>query len=806
MTSASSNLLNLSYRVGGLHCASCANKVEMMAKKLEGASDVEMNFTSEVLRLSLDTEKTPPSQLESNLEEMGYTATRLFDDDKLTFHVGGLDCASCAAKIEKMANALPGTGGVEVNFTAQTVRLKLDESQTTREVFSDKLAELGYQPRLQTGDEDPLDAEAEADKTPWYRSKAGIHLLITAAIMAVSYGFVLLGSPLADWGFIAATLFGVIPLARKAWAMAKFGEYFSINTLVSLAAIGAICIDEAPEGAAVIIFFLLGEMLEGVAAGKARQGIRALAALAPKTAMLVEGASTREVPAKSLRIGQVVQVGPGARVPADGRIVEGESGLDDSPVTGESIPVFKVPGDGVFAGSINTNATLKVEVEKEASDNTIARIIHMVQEAQGSKAPTARFIDRFSRYYSPMVVAFAVLVAILSPLLFGLEWREGIYRGLALLLIGCPCALVLSVPAAITSAISAGTRHGLLIKGGAALEQLSNVKAVAFDKTGTLTSGKPRITQVIPVKGEREDVLRIAGAVESSSSHPLARAVLSATEAEGIALPEATSAEAIAGKAVAADVDGARHWVSSPKYAASLVTISADTASNISRLEEQGNTVVVLHNEAEPLGFMAIRDEPRSDAADALAELKTNGLNVVMLTGDNARTGGAIGGELGIDVKAELLPQDKQAAVEALRTSGGVAMVGDGINDAPALALADVGIAMGGGTDVAIETADAAILREGVSGVSDLVSLAKATMSNIWVNIGLALGIKALFLVTTLLGKSDLWMAIFADTGATALVTANALRLLGWKPKRATKRNQDGPPAPQPQAVADAAA
>lgn len=787
--------LDLAYRVGGLHCASCANKVEQMATRLDGASDVSMNFTSETLRLRLDPERTKPATLEANLAELGYTATRLQDGDTLAYDIGGLDCASCAAKIEKMATSLPGASNIAVNFAAATLRIDLDENQTSRATLEERLKELGYEPTLQS-DTDDDDAQ-DADQASWHKTASGRHFIITATIIALSYVGVLSGVEAADWGFVIATLFGVWPLAKRAVAMAKFGEYFSINTLVTLAALGAIFIGEAPEGAAVIIFFLLGEMLEGVAAGKARAGIRALAALAPKTAMLVENGTTREVPAKSLRIGQIVQVGPGARVPADGRILTGESGLDDSPVTGESIPVFKAPGDNVYAGSINTSATLTIEVEKEASDNTIARIIHLVQEAQSAKAPTARFIDRFSRYYSPLVVGFAALVAVLPPLVMGWTWHDSLYKGLALLLIGCPCALVLSVPAAITSAISAGTRHGLLIKGGAALEQLAHVKSVAFDKTGTLTNGNPIVTHVLPYDGERADVLRFASAVEASSSHPLARAILTAAETEGTPRLEATEAEAVAGKAVVATVQGRRMWVSSPTYAATMVALP--NPDQITKLEEQGATVVVLHDENRALGLMAIRDEPRTDAAAAISNLKENDVHVVMLTGDNARTAGAIARDLGITVKADMLPHQKQAAIDALHQSGGVAMVGDGINDAPALALADVGIAMGGGTDVAIETSDATILREGVRGVADLIALARATMRNIWTNIGLALGIKALFLVTTLMGISNLWMAIFADTGATALVTANALRLLAWKPTTPPKNDNSGPHMPQPQ-------
>jgi Cd2+/Zn2+-exporting ATPase len=446
-------------------------------------------------------------------------------------------------------------------------------------------------------------------------------------------------------------------------------------------------------------------------------------------------------------------------------------------------------GDKVYAGSINEGGVLSVEVQRAAADNTIARIIHMVEEAEGSKAPTARFIDRFSRVYTPGVVAVSALVAVLPPLLMGGEWHTWLYKGIALLLIGCPCALVLSVPAAITSGVSAGARRGLLIKGGAALETLGGVKTVAFDKTGTLTIGKPRVTDIVALGAEREEVLRLAAAVESGSDHPLARAIIREAGKQKLSLPELTDARAIPGKAVSGVVEGRALSVSSPRHAASLSPLSSEVQARIGAFEEKGHTTVLLLEGENLLGLIAMRDEARPDARAAIAELRAMGVRTVMLTGDNARTAHAIAADLGLsdlgmEVRAELLPEDKLRFVAALNAQGGVAMVGDGINDAPALAQADVGVAMGGGTDVALETADAALLREQVVGVPELIALSRATMSNIRMNIAFALGLKLIFLITTLLGYTNLWMAILADTGATAIVTANALRLLGWKPKK----------------------
>ncbi|MBZ9714977.1 heavy metal translocating P-type ATPase [Deinococcus multiflagellatus] len=717
----------------------------------------------------------------------------------LTYFVEGMDCASCVQKVERMVAGLPGTGEVSTSFTRQTLSLQLNEAQTPRRTLEGHLRSLGYQPALLSAGPHPAAAGDHAGHphghshdhghhvtpagTPWYRTGQGRLVVLSGTLLLLAWLFGRFEPALATAGYVAATLLGVWPLARKAAASLRLGDPFSINLLVSLAAIGAVAIGEAAEGAVVVFFFAVGELLEGVAAGRARAGIQALAALTPKTALLVEGQGTREVAAEQVQVGQTVQVNPGGRVPADGVILSGTSSLDDSPVTGESVPVAKGPGDAVYAGSINTDGTLRLRVDRAAADNTIARIIHLVEAAESSKAPTARFIDRFSRWYTPGVVLVSALVAAVPPLMLGGVWHDWLYKGISLLLIGCPCALVLSVPAAITSAISAGTRRGLLIKGGAALETIGRVRTVAFDKTGTLTAGRPQVTDVVGLTVPREEVLRLAASVESGSSHPLARAITQAAQQAGLAPAPATAAQALPGRGAVATVEGRALGVVAPRHALSVGTLAPEVQRTVTALEEQGRTVTVLLDGATPLGLLAMRDEPRPDARAALAQLRALGLNTVMLTGDNARTAQAIAQDLGLSVQAELLPDDKLRQIAALRAQGGVAMVGDGINDAPALAQSDVGIAMGSGTDVALETADAALLQERVGGVAELVELSRATMTNIKLNLAFALGLKALFLITTLLGFTNLWMAILADTGATALVTANALRLLRWTPR-----------------------
>ncbi|MGE0602680.1 MAG: heavy metal translocating P-type ATPase, partial [Xanthobacteraceae bacterium] len=549
--------------------------------------------------------------------------------------------------------------------------------------------------------------------------------------------------------------------------------------LMTIAAVGAVVFGATDEAAMVVFLFLVGEMLEGVAASRARASIQGLSDLIPKTALLIEQDQMREVPASELKVGAKLLVRPGDRIPADGLIVEGESEVNEAPVTGESVPKRKRVDDAVFAGTINGEAALTIKVTAAARDNTIARVIRLVEEAQESKAPTERFIDRFSRYYTPGVVVFAAAVATLPPIFGFGSWSEWIYKGLAVLLIGCPCALVISTPAAIASALSAGARRGLLLKGGAVLEQLGSLTVIAFDKTGTLTEGKPVVTDVIPGSMDAIRVISLAAALEVGSSHPLAIAILSRAKADKAPIPPASQAKAISGKGVSANVGGETVFLGSPQSAAEQAEVTDELKSQIVALNNDGKTVSVLVANGKVAGLIAMRDEPREDAKAGLATLIDFGIRALMLTGDNKRTAKAIGETLGIEPRGELLPQVKMDIVAELQKRGErVGKVGDGINDAPALAAADVGIAMGGGTDVALETADAAVLHGRVSDVANMVSLSRRTMANIRQNIAISLGLKAVFLATTVVGITGLWPAILADTGATVLVTVNAMRLL----------------------------
>ena len=743
--------------------------------------------------------------------------------------VTGMDCAACTTKVARAIERLPGVSVVRVTLMAERLSLQLDPGTTAATDVETAVRKLGYgiaprdasapAPGLKTsccGGHGPDHDHRGHDHAPtpldqpsprWFQTAKGHLVLTTGALLALASAVELLTSArIGYWAFFAACLVGVAPVAARAFQALRMGQPFTIEGLMTIAAIGALFIGAVEEAALVVFLFAVGELLEGVAANRARDGIRALADLVPKTALREDAdGATAETAASALVPGDIVLARPGDRIPADGQILTGTGGIDESPVTGESIPVTRGPGDTVFAGAINTESALRIRVTRGAQDNTIARIIRLVEEAEESRAPTERFIDRFSRWYMPAIVLLAALVVVLPPLVVGQPWDVWIYRGLALLLIGCPCALVISVPAAIASALSTGARRGLLMKGGAVIEAAATVNHVAFDKTGTLTHGRPVVTALQGPAGrawfpeDQAELLATAAAVETGSSHPLALAILNRAAEEGVLAPPSDGGRAIPGKGVTALVAGHETYVASPPQAVAAGVMSDADLTQARALESEGNTVVAVYRPGRLLGLIAMRDEPRADAASAMRQLRAMGIAPVILTGDNPRTAAAIAGALGMDFRAEMLPADKLAAIREM-LDGGVMMVGDGINDAPALKQASVGAAMGSGTDVALETADAAILRDRVEDVPALIRLARATMANIRQNITIALGLKAVFLVTSILGITGLWLAILADTGATVLVTLNALRLLRHDPTR----HDSASPASRPTETATA--
>ena len=684
------------------------------------------------------------------------------DGTRYTWKVSGMDCAACARKVENAVRQVSGVNQVQVLFA--TEKLVVDAGADIRQNIENAVQKAGY----------TLRDEQAPEAAPESRFKENLPLITLIVMMAISWGLEQFNHPFGQMAFIATTLVGLYPIARQALRLMKTGSYFAIETLMSVAAIGALFIGATAEAAMVLLLFLIGERLEGWAASRARKGVSALMALKPETAIRLRNGEREEVAINSLQPGDVIEVAAGGRLPADGKLVSGFASFDESALTGESIPVERATGDKVPAGATSVDRLVTLEVLSEPGASAIDRILKLIEEAEERRAPIERFIDRFSRVYTPAIMAIALLVTLVPPLLFAASWQEWIYKGLTLLLIGCPCALVISTPAAITSGLAAAARRGALIKGGAALEQLGRVTHVAFDKTGTLTVGKPRVTAIHPASGISEsELLALAAAVEQGATHPLAQAIVREAQTRELTIPAAQAQRALVGSGIEAQVNGERILI----CAAGKQPAEA-FAGQISELESAGQTVVlVLRNDAV-LGVLALQDTLRDDALTAINELHQLGVKGVILTGDNPRAAAAIAGELGLEFKAGLLPEDKVRVVTSLNQQSPLAMVGDGINDAPAMKAATIGIAMGSGTDVALETADAALTHNRLRGLVQMIQLARATHANIRQNIAIALGLKGIFLITTILGITGLWLAVLADTGATVLVTANALRLL----------------------------
>ncbi|CAI1941698.1 Lead, cadmium, zinc and mercury-transporting ATPase [Serratia quinivorans] len=695
-------------------------------------------------------------------------AAPLSGSRRYSWKVTGMDCPSCAKKIENAVTALPGVDNARVLFA--TEKLVVDAQSDISLRIQDAVKQAGFT-LLGT-------QTSQADQPKTSRLGEFGPLLLLTTLMIVSWALSMVNPELSRIAFIATTLVGLAPVATKAVRLIRSGTPFAIETLMSVAAIGALFIGATAEAAMVLLLFMVGEMLESYAANRARRGVKALMELVPEDALLLQGTERKRVPVASLRPGDVIEIAPGGRLPADAELLNPFASFDESALTGESVPVERQQGQKVAAGSLSVDQAAQMKVISEPGKNAIDRILQLIEEAEERRAPIERFLDRFSRYYTPAIMLLAIAVILVPPLLYAQPWDVWIYRGLTLLLIGCPCALVISTPAAITSGLAAATRRGALIKGGAALEQLGQVQTIAFDKTGTLTEGKPTVTDVLPLNGiSEQQLLTLAAAVEAGSHHPLAQAIINRAEQYGAPLPLAQGRRALAGVGVEGVIDGKTLLISAPaKLAAGLLNQQA--VNQVEQLENAGKTAVVVLEDGVPIGLLALRDTLRSDAKQAIAELKALGINGVMLTGDNPRAAAAIATELGLDYRAGLLPEDKVRAVTELSELRPTAMIGDGINDAPAMKASSIGIAMGSGTDVALETADAALTHNRLVGVAEMIRISRATHANIRQNITIALGLKGVFLITTLLGLTGLWLAVLADSGATALVTANALRLL----------------------------
>jgi Cd2+/Zn2+-exporting ATPase len=691
-----------------------------------------------------------------------------------TFRVEGLDCHEEVALLERRLKHLAGLERMSADVVGGRLRVQYDAAKLSTAAITEAVADTGMRAWLEH-ERSRLDTGG-----PWRTvllSTSGASLVVGLLSSAFD------GPPLLPGvSYLTAVVAGGGLTARRAWASVRLGA-LDMHVLMSIAVVGALAIGEWSEAASVVFLFALAQFLETRSLDRARHAIRALMDLSPVEARRLSDGREQVVPVASVAVGDRLRIRPGDKIPLDGVVLGGASDVNQAPITGESLPVDKAPGDQVYAGTINGHGTLELEVTRVARDTTLARIIHLVEEAQAKRAPSQAFVDRFARWYTPAVIAAAVLVATV-PIAAG--WGatgDWLYRALVLLVIACPCALVISTPVSIVSALAAAARNGVLIKGGVHLERLAAVRAVAFDKTGTLTEGSPEVVEVAGFEGHSaEEVLAMVAGLDQHSSHPVARAIVRAARDRGLTpvVPDVFTSHP--GLGVEGELLGVRLLAGTPRLVRERGLFSEPVAAAVEQHTAIGRTSVLLALGSDVVGLIALADRPRKAAADVLELLRQQRIGpLVMLTGDGAGAAGAVAAAVGVDeTRAGLLPQDKVAALQGLkRAHGSVAMVGDGVNDAPALAAADVGVVMGAaGSDVALETADVALMSDELARLPYAVRLSRATVTNIRTNIAVSLLVKAMFLGLAVTGHATLWMAILADTGTSLLVVANGLRLL----------------------------
>jgi Cd2+/Zn2+-exporting ATPase len=691
------------------------------------------------------------------------------------FKIDGMDCREEVAILERRLKPLPGLEDMVPDLVGQRLRVRYDAARLSTTAIVEAVAQTGMRAWLEH--EVPVGHSAVATARQALVIASGAAL---AAGMLFEYRELPL--VLVRSTYLISILTGGIYTARRAWAATRVMS-LDINVLMLLAVIGAMLIGEWSEGATVTFLFALAQILEARSMDRARHAIRALMDLSPPEAVVRRGGQEARARVDDVRVDEILLVKPGEKIPLDGIVVSGTSPVNQAPITGESLPVEKSAGDDVFAGTINGYGALDIRVTHLRQDTTLARIVALVELAQSQRAPSQAFVERFARYYTPAIIALAIGLSIVPPFMLGQPFGTWFYRALVLLVISCPCALVISTPVAVVSAIATAARRGVLIKGGVHLERMGSIRCVAFDKTGTLTKGVPHVVDVIPLNETAiDEILEIAAGLEARSEHPVGRAILARAVESGIALPASVEFQSIPGRGAEAVVGGHPALIGNHRLIEERGLCNAAIHSTLDALAASGRTAVLVAREGRPLGIIALADRTRESARDAIEMLRRQGVRrVVMLTGDNQASAQALAREIGVDeTRAELLPHDKVAVVHELKkTYGTVAMVGDGVNDAPALAAADVGIAMGAaGTDAALETADIALMADELLKIPFAIRLGRATLRNIQVNVTLSLGLKAVFLALAVVGSATLWMAVMADMGASLLVIANGMRLL----------------------------
>jgi Cd2+/Zn2+-exporting ATPase len=762
------------YRVYGMDCPSCAATIEKSLKTLNDIQHVTLNYNTGKLQVAAASESAL-SRIPNSVEKLGFSIESLPSNKKMkTYLIEGMDCAACANTIVNHLKTVPAVKDVRVNFS--TGKAQIEHDNEADDIIKE-VSKAGYTATLVTRSRQSVDS----------RHHKGKNGAIVFSGILIALGFI--GSHTGIASYMTTVLYAIAMIV-SGYKPAKSAYYgiksrsLDMNVLMTVAALGAAVIGEWLEGATVVWLFALGVALQTRSIEQTRNSIRGLMDLAPSEAWVKENDQLIKKAAEDISIGSTIVVKPGDRIPLDGEIINGESSINQAPITGESIPVDKVIGDAVYAGTINESGSLEIKVTKLVEDTTISKIIHLVEEAQEKKAPTQAFVDKFATIYTPIVFILALFIMVVPPLFDG-AWSEWFYKGLELLVVACPCALVISTPVAIVSAIGNAAKNGVLIKGGTFLEKAGAINAIAFDKTGTLTEGKPAVSEVVSLAGEESQLLAITKTLEDYSNHPIARAIVDYTTEKKVRSLQGSNFKILTGKGVQATIQETVYYAGNPKLFSDLGTPLSHCWSHIEKLQNEGKTIIIVGTAKSILGILGVADIIRSTTVSALDSLKQNGMQqIVMLTGDNEGTAKMIASQSGVDrYFADLLPEDKVKAIQQLQHEGyQTAMVGDGINDAPALATADLGIAMGGaGTDTAMETADIVLMADNLEKLPHTMKLSRKALAVIKQNIWFSIIVKVIALAFIFPGWLTLWIAVLSDTGAALLVILNSLRLLEMK-------------------------
>ena len=764
----------MSYRVHGMDCSACAITIEKGLSKLKDINEIKVNFSTAKMQVAAsNADAFIP--IESEIKKLGYSVEPLNQKGNIkTFDIEGMDCSSCAKSIVNHLNTLPSVKNVSVNFS--TGKMKIEHNTNAEEIISE-VSKIGFKASLPSN--------KKSIQTNKNKNDNGL-VILSGVLIALGFIGSFNGiSPLMSTMLyaIAMVISGYKPVKSAFYAIKS--RSLDMNVLMSAAAIGAALIGEWLEGATVVWLFAIGNYLQTKSIERTRNSIRNLMDLAPPEAWVQVGSEIIKKPVEEIIVGDIIIVKPGDKIPLDGEIIQGESSVNQAPITGESIPVDKNIGDSVYAGTINEHGSLEIKVTKLVEDTTISKIIHLVEEAQEQKAPTEAFVDKFASIYTPVVFILALVVMVLPPLLGFGTWGEWFYKGLELLVVACPCALVISTPVAIVSAIGNAAKNGVLIKGGTFLEKAGAITAIAFDKTGTLTEGKPKVTEIKALTVSEEELISIALTLEDYSTHPIAKSIVGYANEKGIQPKNGELFKSIVGKGVQATIEDDIYYAGNLKLFEEMNGSLENVKKQVQEIQNNGKTVVIIGTQSQIIGLIAVSDTIRETTASALEALKQSGVNqTVMLTGDNEGTAKMIASEANVNrYFAELLPEDKVDAIKKLQNEGHkVAMVGDGINDAPALATADLGIAMGGaGTDTAMETADIVLMADNLDKLPHTMKLSRKALTIIKQNIWFSIIIKVVALVLIFPGVLTLWMAVLSDTGAALIVILNAIRLLKLK-------------------------